>query len=307
MPSLSCPQCRAPLRASSLQIGRALRCPKCRSSVVVVAEGDGAMALRRIVQEPARAPAEDERHRALAQIDMGQAHVRCPACGDDILGSDRFCPACGAELTGALREEIETRAWRGAMRAWGQGARQRRRKALRRRRILRAESLLLWLAILVLLQGTYRMIAGHAELEFLRSALLREDAEEMLTLEDGEPLTRDEALLAIEQVYWIESAIPILFAAVLFALYAWARRAPLPATVTALCLLLVLWMVSALVEPRTIFHGWLVKIIALSFLCGGLRAALVERAERAAHEEDLAARRRALPNLAPPGRGRAPA
>jgi Zn-finger nucleic acid-binding protein len=307
MPSLSCPQCRALLRASSLQIGRAQCCPKCRSSVVVVAEGDGAMALRRIVEEPVRAPAEDERHRALAQIDMGQAHVRCPACGDDILGSDRFCPACGAELTGELREEIETRAWRGAMRAWGQGARQRRRKSVRRRRVLRASNLLLWLAMLVLLQGTFRMVWGHFEMEHARRAIRQESTVEDLTLENGETVTREELLAALEQLYWIDALTPLLFAGLLFGMYAWSRRAALPATVTALCLLLVLWLASALIEPRTIFHGLLVKVIALTFLMGGIRAAVVERSERAAHEEELATRRRSLPKHAPGGRGRATA
>lgn len=56
-------------------------------------------------------------------------------------------------------------------------------------------------------------------------------------------------------------------------LFVWSRRAPFPALVTALAAFITVHAVSAVLDPKTLFMGILVKIIAIVALARGVRAA----------------------------------
>ncbi len=79
--------------------------------------------------------------------------------------------------------------------------------------------------------------------------------------------------------------VPIGLGAVFLGLYFWARRAAVPAMVTALLLFVTVHAVAAVVDPSTLPRGIVLKALFIAGLVGGLKAALAQRdAERAAAE-----------------------
>jgi hypothetical protein len=71
--------------------------------------------------------------------------------------------------------------------------------------------------------------------------------------------------------------VNLVLAAIMGVLWLWARRAPLPAIAGARAVFVVVQVVSAVVEPTTIYRGIIIKVIALLALGKGLRAALAAR------------------------------
>jgi hypothetical membrane protein len=71
----------------------------------------------------------------------------------------------------------------------------------------------------------------------------------------------------------VMAGIIILFAAAYVALAFWTKKKPYSAILTALILFISLEVLSFLLQPASIFQGWILKIIVILLLLLGLRNA----------------------------------
>ena len=98
----------------------------------------------------------------------------------------------------------------------------------------------------------------------------------------GEVVTAGELRARIDTEARMIFVVNYGLAAVMIGLWFWARSAPFPALLTALCVYLAVLVLNALVDPSTIMSGLFLKIIVISALGLGLKAAAGQRAmERA--------------------------
>ena len=68
------------------------------------------------------------------------------------------------------------------------------------------------------------------------------------------------------------SVVVGIIGGIFLGLAVWARRSPLPAAITGLVILLTLWAVDAVVDPTTLVHGIIVKLIVLLVLGRAIQA-----------------------------------
>jgi hypothetical protein len=71
----------------------------------------------------------------------------------------------------------------------------------------------------------------------------------------------------------VMAGIIILFAAAYVALAFWTKKKPYTAILTALILFISLEVLSFLLQPASIFQGWILKVIVILLLLLGLRNA----------------------------------
>jgi hypothetical protein len=71
----------------------------------------------------------------------------------------------------------------------------------------------------------------------------------------------------------VMAGIIVLFAAAYIALAFWTKKKPYTAILTALILFISLEVLSFLLQPASIFQGWILKIIVILLLLLGLRNA----------------------------------
>lgn len=69
------------------------------------------------------------------------------------------------------------------------------------------------------------------------------------------------------------AVILVLFAGVYIALAFWTKKKPFTALLTALIIFIALEVLNAILEPATIWQGWLLKIAVVVMLILGLRNA----------------------------------
>lgn len=69
----------------------------------------------------------------------------------------------------------------------------------------------------------------------------------------------------------------LVLAGLMFGLWLWGKRKPGPATIIAFCTFIVVQVVNAAVDPKTLAQGWILKFIVIVFLLRGLKAAVAER------------------------------
>jgi hypothetical protein len=71
----------------------------------------------------------------------------------------------------------------------------------------------------------------------------------------------------------VMAVVIVLFAAAYVALAFWTKKKPYTAILTALILFISLEVLSFLLQPASIFQGWIVKLIVILLLILGLRNA----------------------------------
>jgi hypothetical protein len=71
----------------------------------------------------------------------------------------------------------------------------------------------------------------------------------------------------------VAAAVVILIAGIYVLLAFWTKKKPYTAILTALIIFICLEVLGAIVQPASIFQGWIVKIVILILLLVGLRNA----------------------------------
>lgn len=189
---------------------------------------------------------------------MEPTTAACPKCSAPLAGNEPFCTQCGGEVARARR------------------GRPRLASELRAKDLRNAGRWILGLAILFVVAGTWLGFKTRSDGQQGLANLSGRDAAEVVEVL-GKSMTIAELRETIEVEMVTSFLINYLLAAVFIGLYFWARKAPLPATITALCIYLAVQVLNAIVDPTTLIQGILIKVLCVLGLLAGIRAALASR------------------------------
>jgi hypothetical protein len=94
---------------------------------------------------------------------------------------------------------------------------------------------------------------------------------------EGELVTVAQLRDMIENEPFQLLALNLFLAALMLGLWWWAKSSVLPAILVALAVFVTVHVASALVDPKTIVQGVIIKIIAVVLLTRGVKSALAAR------------------------------
>ncbi|MDJ0720749.1 MAG: hypothetical protein QNJ04_03925 [Desulfobacterales bacterium] len=184
----------------------------------------------------------------MAPVDMKS----CPHCSKQIPAADLYCAFCGEEIKALSPEE--------------------------QKKIKKAANWILALSILFIVFGTIVGFVHNKAAEKAKQNLTQfEDSAVLDEPINGKQYTVGELKTEIDQeVLWLFLTNYFL-AAVMFGLYLWARKAPFPAMLTALCVYLAVIVLNAIVDPLSIAQGVVIKVIFIAALIAGIKSSLATR------------------------------
>ena len=176
--------------------------------------------------------------------------VTCPACTAPLEAGAVFCARCGAPVSAEPRAVPP--------------------------RVRKASRWLLALSIIFVLFGTGYGLYARSQAADAHEVLAGHPESDTLTVE-GTTYTVGELRKQIDREVWWTFGANYFLALVMLGLYFWSRRAPFPAMVTGLCVYLAVIVLNAVLDPKTLYQGIVIKILFISAIVAGIKAALEER------------------------------
>ena len=149
------------------------------------------------------------------------------------------------------------------------------------RRLKRASNWLLILALMFVVFGTIFGLHNRSQAEQARVQLAQFSDDQQLTVENH-TYTVAELRKKIDREVYLLFGLNYFLAVVMLGLHVWSRRSPFPAMLTGLCVYLAVIALDAIVDPKTLFQGVLIKVIFIGAMIAGIKAALQERDRRRA-------------------------
>ena len=168
------------------------------------------------------------------------------------------------------------------MRVVRAGPQTRSRLRAGRERMKKIGSARMWILILAICYAAFGTVFGlmqSKEADTVHRFLAdRPDTDLWVEKDDGKEVTIGELKAQIDAEVRLTYVTHYVLAAIMLGLFFWARRAPLPAMVTALGVYLVVQVLSAVLDPTSIFKGIIIKVFFILALIAGMKAALAQRA-----------------------------
>lgn len=181
-----------------------------------------------------------------------RALTSCPHCGAAIRGHDKFCDACGKPLPSSEQLQLEAQVQSG-------------------------NSAVGALSILFVLSGVVMYFIQRAQADKALADIASLSASQPL----AEPLAGAATIGELRtQIEWEATSVLLVngvLAAIMAGLWLWGKRKPSAAIVVAFCTYLVVLVVNAAIDPRTLAQGWIVKLLVISYLVRALKAAMALR------------------------------
>jgi hypothetical protein len=135
------------------------------------------------------------------------------------------------------------------------------------------------LAVLFVIGGALLFVMGLTDANKALHELAALDADLLLPEPiGGVTYTVGELRDLVEREPYQVLGLNALLAGIMLGLFFWAKRAALPAILTALAVFVTVHVGNMIIDPKTIFQGIVVKIVAIIVLVRGTRAALAARA-----------------------------
>ena len=188
--------------------------------------------------------------------------IACPKCGAQVGVAEKFCAACGASVVPDVPRQlsIEAQSTLGGARKW-----------------------LMAISIITLVSG------------FIFYAIQRSDVEDQIRSAETQtagmdPAQRDAIMMQTAHMTWDEAVahdrgqprmtlfVNAGLAFFYLCMWFWAKKNALGATITSLLVFITVIAVSAVLDPKTLAMGIVVKILFIAALA---RAITVARQERA--------------------------
>jgi hypothetical protein len=182
----------------------------------------------------------------------GKHPIKCQACGASARPYDRFCNDCGKPLpTPEQRgQERQVKDATGAIRA---------------------------LAWLFAIFGLIMFFVLRSQSSDALGKIAGMDGAATIPIE-GVTYTVAQLRDQLRWEPWSVLVTNALLAVVMAGLALWGRRSPLPAVIVATATYAVVIVINAIVDPKTIAQGIIVKIIIIGLFVKGIKAALALRA-----------------------------
>lgn len=153
----------------------------------------------------------------------------------------------------------------------------KRATAARAQHTRQASRWVLAIALLLLIQGT--LIGFQTKAQNDRSLVELADRADTDEFDiQGKRVTTVELRVALERARLQAFVVPIGIGLAFVGLWAWSRKSPLPALATALALYVTVNTVAAVIEPKSLTSGIVVKVLCIAGLGRGIKSALEERA-----------------------------
>ncbi len=266
-----CPKCETTLNVPDGAAGKRIKCRECSWVLRIKEAGAGYELL------PMSAPADAPGPEAAAGPEEPAVHVSCPGCGADIAPGQGFCTSCGVKLSDETKEQVQRETQKQKHIVAGRERRKHRRQRHRERKVASAAKWVLAISILFAVFGTFFGIQTAREAETARQKLAGESPDTEFQV-DGRVWTVQELRETIDREVVLVFTINYVLALTMLGMFFWAKKSPVPALVTALCIYLAVIAVSGIYDPATLVKGVALKILCIVGLVGGIRAALAERA-----------------------------
>ncbi len=218
---------------------------------------DGRAAVISVQRQFVGAPAIELKVGDALVVETGKTPIKCAACGTIAKPYDRFCGKCGQAMPTA--------------------------EDYRNRKLLKsATRAITILAAIFLLFGFLMYFTTKHQSNSVLAKMQDMDADAMYpTKINGQTYTVGELR---KQLIWEPRAVflvNLILGVVMGVLAIWAQSSPLPAVIIATATYVVVIVTSAIVNPASIGQGWLLKLIIITFLIRGIKAALALRAANA--------------------------
>jgi hypothetical protein len=191
--------------------------------------------------------------------------IACEICQAQMRSEDLACPGCGRAITAQDRAVLQVKTEGSDHLVFERG-----------RRMRKASNWIGILAVLLAISAVFTFFseAGHSAAAQRQLAAFADDQPI-----DGTAYTAGQQRARLAREPYLVLGFGLMVAVVMGLFWWWARRAPLPAIGSAIALLVVIQVVSAVIDPKTLLTGIIVKIFAFVALGSGLKAALAGRAE----------------------------
>ncbi len=272
----NCPHCSKTLALPDDCAGKRFKCSDCATVCRTVATAGGLIELLAADSETIAAPTTTPPAAPAAQPDP-DASAPCPDCGEPIAAAERFCAGCGSEVTEATKAVVEHEGKKQERVAAGRQRRIKRHEQQRGRQIASAGKVLIVLAVLFSVLGTFVGLRTKRTNATPLAELASYDADESIEIE-GEVYTAAELIDALNDEVLIVFATNYILAIIMLGVYFWARKSPLPALLTGFGVYVAVQVLGAAIEPETLLRGLFVKFFVIAAFITGIKAALTQRA-----------------------------
>lgn len=177
---------------------------------------------------------------------QGGMVMTCAKCGTVMEDSEQYCSACGAAAAQRFGGSIERMQEHGAVSS--------------------ARKLLLAISILTVLSGLffYAIQSSKVEDEIREAEQVTADmdaAERDALMKQETGMTFAEAIAHDRGQVKLLLLVNLVLGGIYVGLWRWAKSNPFMAAVTALILFLGVHVISAVVEPKTLVQGVIIKIL----------------------------------------------
>jgi hypothetical protein len=198
---------------------------------------------------------------------MSAPAIPCGTCPGEIGLGVAVCPGCGRPVTDQDRAVLQVRLEGGDFAAHERG-----------KRVREGSKWIGALAILFAVSGPILFAVQSMEADKAVAHLAQFEEDEVLQPINGKTYTAGALRREVAREPYQVLIASLILAALMGALWLWARRAPLPAIGCALALFVVVQVVGAVVDPSSLYKGLIIKVLAFVALGKGLKAALAARA-----------------------------
>jgi hypothetical protein len=227
------------------------------SSQFAFALADGRKATFSIQRQFATQPELSLRLDGRLMVETGKKPLMCSACASEVKPNDRFCAKCGYSMPPA---EVY----------------------VHRRNVSKATGAIAVLAVLFAISGIAMFFVTKGKAAPLLTKL--EQMDPTATYPTAIHGVNYTVAALRERVVWESLSVLIVslvLAAVMAGLAIWGRRAPLPAVLIAAATYAVVAVTGALIDPKSIAQGLFIKVLVITLLFRGIKAALALRASNA--------------------------
>ena len=199
----------------------------------------------------------------------------CPKCQVPLVPGENFCSACGFKIQNTP-EEKQARFDR---------LRSISEKQDQLQKIRSGRGWILAVSILTLVGGIifYFIAKANAEKDIrtveqqIAGATPEQRAAFDEKMKETTGMTWDEAVRHDRGMVTGLLVMNVVLAVVYFGLYLWARSQPFPAALIALLIYLSVLVLNAIIDPKLLAQGWLIKIFVIAGLGSAVSAAYKHR------------------------------
>lgn len=180
--------------------------------------------------------------------------TQCPKCGAAIAPAETFCGGCGYQVQASETDRRDIGARVGL----------KHEKQTHQQRIRSGRTTILVVAILFILGGAYYYFDGRNEIQKAEKEIDAARGNERFDQDRVAEADREIKKASAQNT--VQLAVNVLLVLCYFGLWMWAKTSPMPATLAALILFVTLMAVNAVIEPKTLVRGIIVKVLIIAFL-----------------------------------------